>query len=355
MAVRQKNPFVVTFGKKPLEYISRPEQTDEIISMFTNDPITNQVFIIRGPRGAGKTVLLSDIANQLEQDSGWIVIRCAPTSNILRVIADGLERATSTKKKVSLDANITIPVLGGVHVSEQHVSSSDTYRIEDAVQALSKRNKKILITIDEITNTPQMQDFVSNLQIWMGRNFPVYFLGTALFERIEELQNVANLTFLYRAPKIDLTPLDLVSIAHTYQKTLDVRGERSRELARLTLGYSFAFQALGFIYWNAMPVDNLDTILPDYDAMLSNAAYLKMWQEMSEGDRELCAAVAHCQSSRVQDIRAELGEADANRFNQRRIRLKNRGIIDTSTWGTIRFALPRFAEFTKSALELYPI
>lgn len=354
MAGKGKNPFIVTFGKKPIEYIYRPFQTDEILNMFTSDPVTNQIYIIRGPRGTGKTVLLSDIANRLEAERGWVVIRCAPTSNILEVIAEGLDRATPGRR-VSIDANLAIPALGGVHVSERQNNASVLYRIQDGLRALTKKGKKLLITVDEITNTAQMRDFASNLQVWMGQDFPVFFLGTALFESIEELQNVQNLTFLYRAPKIDLTPLDLVSIAKAYEKTLQVTAERSRELAKLTLGYSFAFQALGYLYWDAMPVANLDDIMPAYDAMLSNSAYSKMWQELSAGDRLLCVAMANCASNKVRDIRAEFGETDSNRFNQRRIRLLNKGIAVSPERGSLMFSLPRFGNFVRDAADLYGV
>jgi hypothetical protein len=348
MAV-EKNPFVITFGKKPIEYISRPHQTEQILEMFMTDPITNQVYIICGPRGSGKTVLLSDIANTLEEDPEWLVIRCAPTSNILQVIAEGLRRSTRYGK-MKVDANIHIPMIGSVSVSHPipgHNEASDLYQIEDLLKKLGEKGKKILITIDEVTNTPQMQDFVSNLQLWMSRELPVFFLGTALYERIEELQNVANLTFLYRVPKINLAPLDMPSIARSYQKALDISEERSLQLAKLTQGYSFAFQALGYIYWNAKPVDDIERILPDYDVMLSNAAYSKMWQEMSPGDHALCVAISECSSNKVSDIRKRMNDPDSNRFNQRRIRLKNQGMINTSERGKITFTLPRFKEFVK--------
>lgn len=352
MTGQRKNPFMITFGKRPIEYISRPYQTDEILTMFTEEPITNQIYIIRGPRGSGKTVLLADLGNRLERDDGWTVIRCAPTGNILHMIAEGLGRKM-LRKKVDVSVNLSVPAIGGFHVEQSRTQPDDAYAIEDALRVMKEKEQKLLITVDEITNTPQMRDFVSYFQIWIGQDFPIFFLGTALFERIEELQNVQNLTFLYRAPKVDLAPLDLVSIANSYRKTLSVTEGQARELAGLTQGYSFAFQALGYIYWNAMPVADVSEILPDYDAMLSNAAYAKMWQEFSEGDRELCSAIANTKSSRVQNIRQALPGADANRFNQRRIRLKNRGIIDTSQRGQIRFALPRFGEFVKNAAVLY--
>lgn len=348
----RKNPFIITFGKKPVEYISRPFQTDEILNMFTGNPITNQVYIIVGPRGSGKTVMLSDIANRLEEDPQWTVIRCAPTADMMRIAAEGLERAKD-KTGLSLKATLTIPTIGNVSIEKAGDRAGDTFRIDDVLSMFKEKGRKLLITVDEITNTYEMRNFASNLQIWMGRDFPVFFLGTALYEQIEELQNVSNLTFLYRAPKIYLQPLDLISVARSYQKSLDVSEERSNELARLTRGYSFAFQALGYLYWNASPVEELRTILPDYDAMLSNSSYSKMWQEMSSGDHNLCIAIAKCSSSKVQDIREEFGEENPNRFNQRRIRLKNRGIINTEQRGRMIFALPRFREFVLRTAILF--
>lgn len=349
-----KNPFVITFGKKPLEYIRRPRQADEILGMFTEEPITNQIYVIRGPRGTGKTVLLADIANRLESEFGWVVIRCAPTSDILATIRDRLDRLVH-KGSVEVQASLSIPAVGGVRLQRSSPREGDTARIEETLRLLAQRGEKLLITIDEVTNTPQMRDFASHLQIWMGQDFPVFFLGTAVFEQVEELQNVSNLTFLYRAPKIDLTPLDLVSVTQAYCTALGVPRERGRELAELTRGYSFGFQALGYLYWNATPVDDVASLMPAYDAMLSSSAYSKMWEELSPGDRELCAAIARCPGHGVAEIRRELGEPSANRFNQRRIRLKNRGLVDASERGKLRFALPRFREFVGDAVELYGI
>jgi len=55
-----QNPFTLTFGKSPLELVERPVQTNEIIEAFTVDPINQQMFIITGVRGLGKTVMMTD-------------------------------------------------------------------------------------------------------------------------------------------------------------------------------------------------------------------------------------------------------------------------------------------------------
>jgi len=43
---------------------------------------------------------------------------------------------------------------------------------------------------------------------------------TGLFENIDALQNEKNLTFLYRAPKVKLQPLDKGAVKQKYQENL---------------------------------------------------------------------------------------------------------------------------------------
>ena len=69
------NPFTLSFGKKPLQYISRISQTNQILETFRSDVPSTQIFMITGVRGSGKTVMMTSIANELRQDDSWIVIR----------------------------------------------------------------------------------------------------------------------------------------------------------------------------------------------------------------------------------------------------------------------------------------
>jgi len=61
------NPFTLSFGKKPYEYISRIQQTDEILHDFNTEHPVSQVYMLTGVRGSGKTVLMSAIANHLSE------------------------------------------------------------------------------------------------------------------------------------------------------------------------------------------------------------------------------------------------------------------------------------------------
>ena len=79
-----QNPFTLTFGKSPLEPVERPVQTKEIIDTFTAEQINQQMFIITGVRGSGKTVMMTEISQKLRENDQWIVIELNPATDLLK-------------------------------------------------------------------------------------------------------------------------------------------------------------------------------------------------------------------------------------------------------------------------------
>ena len=77
------NPFTLTFGKSPLESVERPIQINEIMEAFTANPINQQMFLITGVRGSGKTVLMTEISHRLKDLDEWVVIELNPVSDLL--------------------------------------------------------------------------------------------------------------------------------------------------------------------------------------------------------------------------------------------------------------------------------
>ena len=60
--MKGENPFTLTFGQKPVEFISRTDQIGKIINTFDMENPSNMVYMIAGVRGSGKTVSLDRIA-----------------------------------------------------------------------------------------------------------------------------------------------------------------------------------------------------------------------------------------------------------------------------------------------------
>lgn len=350
MTTYRKNPFTISFGRLPAEYIARSEQMEKVIATFTEPPVTDQIFVITGIRGTGKTVLFSDITNRFAKRDDWIVIHLSTDGDMIGTFYSDLFHSQKLHNFL-IQAGISIPGIR-VSVTPDEPAKTDKFKIEELLRLAQKHGKNILVAVDEVSKTPGMQKFAKLFQEMIGKNLPLYFLGTGIFENIEELQNVKDLTFLYRAPRIVLGPLDPTDITQMYQKVLDIPVLQAAAMAKLTKGYCFAFQALGYSYWEQKPVSDLSDILPQYDNLLSRASYSKLWKKMSDGDRKVCRAIASKEGDRVREIRSGI-HMDSGLFNVYRRRLKEKGLIDTNTYGRLSFTLPRFAEFVNTRADLY--
>lgn len=157
------------------------------------------------------------------------------------------------------------------------------------------------MTIDEAVCNDTMKEFVSLFQIYMRQDLPVFLLMTGLYENIYELQNEKTLTFLYRAPKIELRPLNIGMIAEKYKSIFELTDEEATEMAKETRGYPFAFQVLGYLCFKHNT--GWHNVLPEFSQYLEEYVYEKIWSELSKGDKELLVAMAKTNDTKVEAIR----------------------------------------------------
>lgn len=343
------NPFTLSFGKKPVQYISRITQTNEIIDTFNAELPSNQIYMITGVRGSGKTVMMTNISTELSQLSNWITVELNPTRDLLQSLAAKLYGIPDLHERF-LKAKLDFSAFG-LGVSIEHAPPITD--IEDVLMHMlthiRKMGKRLLITIDEVTNSENIKIFTSSFQIFLRDDYPIFLLMTGLYENIYELQNDKALTFLYRAPKLILEPLNYTAVRKSYMDIFQIDLETAETMTALTKGYPFAYQVLGYLYWNHRDTQSLKEILPEYDQYLEEYVYSKIWSELSELDKKILAEVATSGECRIKNIREQL-DMKSELFSVYRERLKRKGVIDTREYGKIYMALPRFAEFVKMQL-----
>lgn len=338
------NPFTLSFGKKPLQYISRISQTNEIIENFTVQEPPNQIYMITGVRGSGKTVMMADIANTLRNNEEWIVIELNPTRDLLQSLAAKLYSLPEMHAHF-VQAKLDFSVLGlGISIENAAPVTDIESAIELMLIELQKKQKRLLITVDEITNCEYVRVFASSFQIFMRQEYPIFILMTGLYDHIYDLQNEDSLTFLYRAPKMILEPLNYTAVRKQYMDIFNLEIDKAEEMTGLTKGYPFAFQVLGYLSWENKGVKTIEQILPEYDQYLEEYVYGKIWSELSELDRKIVIEMSVSGETRVKNIRENIG-MKSELFSVYRERLKRKGILDTSKYGVVCFALPRFVEF----------
>lgn len=338
------NPFTLTFGKEPEEFISRPRESQEIIECFQDEKPSNQACIICGVRGSGKTVMMSNIAKTFIEDDNWIVVDLNSEKDLLEGFASELYenakiKTLFLKKEFSFSFHgVSFSIEGDVPAL-----TSETL-IKKMLDKIKQKGKRVLITIDEVASNEYMKIFARTFQSLIRYDYPVYLLMTGLFENVSKLQNEKSLTFLYRAPKIYLGALNLNMIANSYKKIFKNQSSEAQELAKLTSGYAYAYQALGYILYKNGNSSIDDDLLVEYDFYLQEFVYNKLWSELSRNKRKILKCIPPSGEVEVKEIMSQCGMS-APYFSNYRDYLLKEGIITSEKRGYISFALPRFYEF----------
>ena len=341
----KNNPFSLSFGIEPLRYISRESQIQEIYDSFNNVNPTNYLYLISGIRGSGKTVTLSNVAEKFSENEKWIVVNVTPDVDIVNSIAAKLY-SQNELKKLFTKAKLDLTVFGlGISIEGGNQIFDIGTALEKMLSAINKSGKRVIVTIDEVVNNEYVRVFASTFQLLLREKLPIFLVMTGLYDNIYNLQNEKTLTFLYRAPKIILQPLRISAIARSYEEVFSINTNMAGEMAQLTKGYAYAFQVLGYLYWknniDQKGSGELSELMTQYDEYLEEYVYEKIWMELSAKEREILAQIPPDGEIQVSQLREKL-DMSSNMMSVYRDRLKKQGILDTSKYGWLSFALPRF-------------
>ncbi len=344
------NPYSKIFGKIPTENILRSSVIDKIFGEFSSDNPESTIYILTGIRGSGKTVTLTEIVEITQKCDEWICIEINSSANdMLKALAAQLYMHKPIFDLLTR-SKINFSVLGlGVEIKGEPPITDYATAVEKMLKSAKELGMKVLVTIDELTATDASKEFMKQFQIYLRHDLPIYLVATGLNRDFEKMRNADGMTFLYRAPKINLAPLDKIAIADSYEKHLKVSRNTALSMAKFTQGYSFGFQTLGYICSESKLAFNDPIVLKQFDHEMYEKVYSKVWSETSKLEKEYMNGIANADSSKIEDIRTLLG-IDNNHFSPVRRKLLEQGLVQTPSNGYLVFALPRFREFVK---EMY--
>ena len=348
-----QNPFTTTFSKVPDHSYISIDQLEDIMGNFSYDEPAESVYKITGVRGSGKTVLLAKVEDEIKSEEfvkkGWLVCNLSPARDMLQQFAAFLRKSDLSKEKkkgrsISVSANVMGSGGGiGISSSDQDHFFDVGIEIGEMLVNAAKEGKKIFIGVDDVSKSPEMIVFASEFGKWLIERYPVYMVCTGLYENIELLSNVKNLTFFRRATTVMTKPLSYLKMSEMYRNRLGIDTTVSRCLAEMTKGYAYAFQKLGALYFNnryKQPEEATEELQSDLYAY----AYEKIWEELSDGDRDLVCLLTEKAEYKREEVVSRMSKPQ--NYSVYRDRLYRRGII-AKRQGYIGLTLPYFADYIK--------
>lgn len=345
-----RNPYVISFGRIPTQYISRRVLISDIIDTLESDIIEEQAYKLTGVRGTGKTVTLTEIEKKIRENDNWIVVGVKSNGNIIEDIIANLYSSVPFLTSF-VDANLNLTKFGiGLNLSNKSPVASLDYVLKTILREVDRKGMRVLITIDEARKTKHMVDFIQEFQILIREELPVFLIAAGLYEDVESIENAEGLTFFMRAAKYEMTPLNHTFIRNDYEKTLNVSREVAEKMATITKGYAFAYQALGKYMWDLNAQDITEEVLALLDEALAEKVYRKIWSELAPRDKWFLEYIVKKDKMSATEL-LKMTNKKHNEWSEPRKRLTEKGIIDTKIRGQIIVCLPRLKEFVENETE----
>ena len=345
-----QNPFSLTFGKEPKTIISNSNIYDEIRNGFLSSNPSSTTKLITGVRGSGKTVLLTRLCKYFDSLDDWIVVELNPEIDMLEYLASSIyEKCKFKIKFIKKEFSFSFQGLSISLNGENPVSNVITL-LERMFEVLVKKNKKVLICVDDVSNNQNVKIFAQQYQIFIRKEYPLFLLMTGLYENIRNLQNEKSLTFLYRAPSVNVGPLSMINIAESFENIFNTTKEDSITLSKLTNGYAFAYQVLGYVLFEYDKKKLDDDILKEFDRYLREYVYEKVYSDLPDVERKIVNLLSQNDDGNISSIMEQL-KMNKENISQYRDRLLKKGLLIKDGWGKLAFALPRFKEFVLLQLK----
>ena len=358
MAVRI-DPFTLTPGVAGKPYIDMGI-AEEIIANFKSDESYKYVYKITGLRGSGKSVEYSKILQTFEKEKHWLVYPLSAEGSGVATLISYLSRENfieSKKVKTSIGANASaegkIPVISGkgsVDVTKTYEDNDNYYDAEamlaSMIEAANKKEYKILIMIDDISKTRSMVELLSIIGTMFNRGRQVYLVVSGLSKNIEDFtadQKLSkSLSFFRRGDTREIGALDKFDIVNKYETFLDIDAPEAKKLYDLTLGYAYAYQILGSLYFNKKKSETIEDLIPDYERLLFKTYDLD-WPKLSDGEQDFIRSYYKGKTGQAKDTKANMKNSAS--YNVYRDRLIDKHFFTADKRGYLEPRLPRFNRY----------
>lgn len=195
------NPFTPSFGKVPPILAGRKiliGEFEQAFSLNPNDP--NLCSLFSGPRGVGKTVLMSHLARKAEA-SGWISANVTARPGMLEDILERTMDAANEFIERPSFKRLTSVSISSLFSASWEYRNSDSgnwrTRMSRILDVLAEYSIGLLITIDEIDpNLEELIDFSATFQHFVREDRKVALFMAGLPVNVSALLSDKSVSFL---------------------------------------------------------------------------------------------------------------------------------------------------------------
>ena len=358
------NPYNPSFGRKPERFLGRDIVVQEVVSALGNRNSPWRTTLLVGVRGSGKTALLNQLSESVNNDD-CIVVSVIPGNDILNEVLSQLYSKMPKSVIKSIPKPSKLSIAGGIELDvssdKPYFLNNFRYQITAMLNELSKKKLRVLFLIDESQkHSKGMRTLIATYQHLISEEFDVHLVMAGLPNVISDILNDDVLTFLRRANQVILDNVDLSLVKHDYEETFldkyNVPDEILSKAARITQGYPYLIQLVGFYLWEFLisdtpPEQLLDKVVLQTKAMMFSNVHKLLYRELSSGDKEFVNAMAvDLDSSKFADIISRTRRTK-NHLSSYRLRLIDYGYIKAVGHGEVAFCLPFTKEFLEQEME----
>lgn len=370
-----RNPFRPTAGSTPPLLIGRDTVLEEFGDSLDDGPGSPaRLALFTGPRGIGKTVMLTE-AEDLAVRRGWVTLPETATPGMIRRLQHATTRALAALDPTAAPSTrvtgLTLPVIGGGLTLAAPPAEVVEWRSElgRVLDVLERNGTGLLITIDEVHSGARgdLRDLAATVQHLIREDRDVALVMAGLPSAVSDLLTDDVLTFLRRASRyvLDDVPLDHVAAAllrSIVDSGYTIDEDALREAALATGGYPFMIQLVGFHVWRRAPSSHIDLSIARGGVAaarerLGSLVHETSLADLSNVDRAYLGAMAQDDGeSSTGEIARRLG-VTAYYAATYRGRLIAAGVIEPTRHGYVDFTIPYLREYLRenaSGAEMAP-
>lgn len=314
------NPFSPDFGQTPAHLVGRDGITRSLGTGLASGPAARTfTTVLMGPRGSGKTVVLTEM-EQRAAASGWIVISLdASTHGILDRIQqsvthawethEGAEAADPDKGRAGRWSGVTLGPLGlqrAVH-AEVRPDWDARHLLTRLAEHAQQAGISVLLTIDELHSGDrnELRRFSADLQhITKRAHLPLAVMSAGLSEMKHTLLMDQKMTFFRRCARFDMPDLSSADVVAGLRIPVEESGGKidrdALDFGARTCGpLPYEMQLIGYHAWTiaGAPRRPIDKQAVEQACDLASGSVVEdlvvpAWHDQSRSHQEFLGAVA---------------------------------------------------------------